>query len=58
VPFMISCADTGASCPARFVSDNQLELIEQMRKHIATSHPEQVKATPPTERVKKLIKET
>ncbi|HUM10953.1 MAG TPA: DUF1059 domain-containing protein [Myxococcaceae bacterium] len=55
---MISCADTGASCPARFVSDNQLELIEQMRKHIATSHPEQVKATPPTERVKKLIKET
>jgi len=56
MPYMISCADTGGSCPARFVSDSQVELIERVQKHIADSHPEQTKGTPSTENVKKLIK--
>jgi hypothetical protein len=51
VLYTISCADTGASCPRTFVSENQVKLLVQIHRHIATAHPEQ-----PKQRVQKLIK--
>ncbi|HZX43865.1 MAG TPA: DUF1059 domain-containing protein [Myxococcaceae bacterium] len=54
--FTISCADTGANCPRTFVSDTQVELLEQIHRHIAAEHPEQAKTPPSAEKVQTLIK--
>jgi predicted small metal-binding protein len=56
MPFMFSCSDIDPDCPANFVSDSDIELLDQIRQHVAEEHPElpQNKAT--TEQIKKAIK--
>ena len=39
-----------------FVSDTQLELLEDLRRHVDESHPELAKNPPPPEKVREQIK--
>ncbi|HVP62709.1 MAG TPA: DUF1059 domain-containing protein [Myxococcaceae bacterium] len=54
--YSLACADSGAKCPGKFVTETEKELMEHVKLHMATSHPEMLKAPPPPETLQKLIK--
>lgn len=56
MPFTFSCSDIDPNCPARFINDSDVALLDQVHRHVADAHPElaQKKATP--EQLKKAIK--
>ena len=35
-----SCADSGAKCPGKFVTETQKELLDHVKLHMAASHPD------------------
>ena len=49
MPYSIACADSGAKCPGKFVTETEKELLEHVKLHMSTSHPEMVKSPPPPE---------
>ncbi len=55
--YSLSCADSGAKCPGKFVTETQKELLDHVKLHMAASHPEMVKNPPPPEMLQKLIKQ-
>jgi predicted small metal-binding protein len=55
--YSISCADSGAKCPGKFVTETEKELLEHVKLHMATSHPEMVKNPPAPEALKKMVKQ-
>lgn len=56
MPFTFACSDIDPNCSTRLVSDTDVELLDQIHKHVAEAHPElaQKKQTP--EQIKKAIK--
>jgi predicted small metal-binding protein len=40
MPFMFSCSDIDQDCPANFISDSDIELLDQIHRHVAEEHPE------------------
>ncbi len=38
--YQLSCADTGADCPASFTTESQEELMEHAVMHARAAHPE------------------
>ena len=55
--YSISCADSGAKCPGKFVTESEKELLEHVKLHMSTSHPEMLKNPLPPESLKKMIKQ-
>ena len=56
MPFVFHCADIDTNCPARFVSDSDVELLTQIHRHVDQAHPELAKKKPTPEELKKAIK--
>lgn len=56
MPFMFSCSDIDPGCPAQFVSNSDVELLDQIHKHFAEEHPELAQNKPSTDQLKKAIK--
>ncbi len=56
MPFTFSCSDIDPSCPTKFVSDSDVQLLDQIHRHVADAHPELAKKKPTTEELKKAIK--
>jgi len=38
--YQLTCADTGASCPGSFTTENKDELVEHVMLHAERAHPE------------------
>ena len=55
--YSLSCADSGSKCPGKFVTETEKELMDHVKLHMSTSHPEMVKSPPSPETLKKLIKQ-
>lgn len=55
--YSLACADSGATCPGKFVTETEKELIDHVQMHIAAAHPEMVKNPPPPDALKKMIKQ-
>ena len=55
--YSISCADSGVKCPGKFVTESEKELLEHVKLHMSTSHPDMLKNPPPPESLKKMIKQ-
>ena len=53
--YRITCADTGAKCPGSFTTEGKEELMEHVKIHATTAHPDM--AAPPPEAVEAMIKE-
>ena len=56
MPFTFSCSDIDPSCPARFISDTDVELLDQIHRHVAEEHPELPKTQATTDQLKQAIK--
>ena len=56
MPFTFSCSDIDQNCPARFVSDTDVQLLDQIHRHVADAHPEIAKKKETPEQIKKAIK--
>ena len=56
MPFMFSCSDIDRACPAQFVSNSDVELLDQIHRHVDQAHPELAKKKPTPEELKKAIK--
>jgi predicted small metal-binding protein len=56
MPFMFSCSDIDQDCPANFVSDSDIELLDQIHRHVAEEHPELPKNPSTNDQIKKAIK--
>jgi predicted small metal-binding protein len=56
MPFMFSCSDIDQDCPANFISDSDIELLDQIHRHVAEEHPELPQNTSTTDQIKKAIK--
>lgn len=54
--YSLSCADSGANCPGKFVTETEKELMDHVKMHMGASHPEMMKNPPPPETLKKLVK--
>ena len=46
MPFVFHCADIDTNCPARFVSDSDVDLLVQIHRHVDQAHPELAKKKP------------
>jgi predicted small metal-binding protein len=55
--YSLSCADSGAKCPGKFVTETEKELMDHVKLHMSASHPEMVKSPPSPETLKKMIKQ-
>ena len=56
MPFIFACSDIDPNCPTRLVSDTDVELLDQIHKHVAEAHPELAKQKQTPEQIKKAIK--
>ena len=56
MPFTFSCSDIDTSCPAKFISDSDVQLLDQIHRHVDDAHPELAKKKPTPEQLKKAIK--
>jgi predicted small metal-binding protein len=56
MPFMFSCSDIDPDCPANFISDSDIELLDQIHQHVAEEHPELAQNKAATDQIKKAIK--
>jgi len=56
MPFTFSCSDIDPACPANFISDTDVELLDQIHRHVADEHPELAKNKPTNDQLKKVIK--
>ena len=52
--YSVTCADTGADCPGKFVTEDKDELLKHVEMHAASAHPE-LELTP--EMVDSLVKQ-
>ncbi len=52
---MLKCADGGANCPFEVKTENEKELMEHVKIHMASSHPELAKNPPSPEKLKAMI---
>ena len=52
--YKLTCADTGAQCPFTVTTESREELMEHVKVHARTAHPEM--APPPPDVVEKLIR--
>lgn len=55
MPFRLSCAESGASCPFEVVAPTREELLEHVKVHAKMSHPEMADKPPSPEMIEKLI---
>lgn len=46
--YQLTCADTGADCPASFTTESQEELLEHVVMHARAAHPD-LELTPETQ---------
>jgi predicted small metal-binding protein len=54
---MLRCADGGATdCPFEVKTENESELLEHVKLHISSSHPDLAKNPPPAEKLKSMIR--
>jgi predicted small metal-binding protein len=56
MPYSLACADSGAKCPGKFVTETEKELMDHVKMHMSVQHPEMMKNPPPPETLKKLVK--
>lgn len=56
MPFTFSCSDIDQDCPANFISDTDVQLLDQIHRHVAEEHPELVGNKSATDQIKKAIK--
>ena len=56
MPYTFSCSDIDPSCPVRLVSDTDVELLDQIHRHVAQDHPELAQKKSTSEELKKAIK--
>lgn len=56
MPFTFSCSDIDPSCPIRLVSDTDVQLLDQIHRHVKDAHPEIAKKKETPEQIKKAIK--
>jgi predicted small metal-binding protein len=56
MPFMFSCSDIDPDCPANFISDSDIELLDQIHQHVDEEHPELAQNKPTNDQLKKVIK--
>ena len=56
MPFMFSCSDIDPDCPANFISDSDIELLDQIHQHVAEEHPELAQNKAATDQIKQAIK--
>jgi len=54
--YSLACADAGAKCPAKFVTETEKELMDHVKLHMGAAHPEMLKNPPPPETLQKLVK--
>jgi predicted small metal-binding protein len=54
--YSLACADSGAKCPGKFVTETEKELLDHVKLHMGVSHPEMMKNPPSPDALKKLIK--
>jgi hypothetical protein len=54
--YSLTCADSGAKCPGKFVTETEKELLDHVQLHMGASHPEMMKNPPSPDALKKLIK--
>lgn len=52
---MLRCADGGADCPFEVKTETEKELMEHVKIHMASSHPELAKNPPSPEKLKAMI---
>jgi len=55
--YSLACADSGATCPGKFVTETEKELMDHVKMHMSASHPEMLKNPPPPEALKKMVKQ-
>ena len=56
MPFTFACSDIDPNCSAHFVSETDVELLDQIHRHVDEAHPELAKKQPTDEQLKKAIK--
>jgi predicted small metal-binding protein len=52
---MLRCADGGANCPFEVKTENENELMEHVKLHVSSSHPELAKNPPSPDQIKAMI---
>jgi len=52
---MLRCADSGADCPFTVTTEKESELMEHVKVHMQSCHPEMAKNPPSPEMIKKMI---
>jgi predicted small metal-binding protein len=57
MPYSLTCADSGANCAGKFTVETEKELMDHVKMHMSTAHPEMMKNPPPPEALKKLVKQ-
>jgi predicted small metal-binding protein len=55
--YSLSCSDTGTDCPGSFTTEEKDELMEHVKLHAQTSHPEMVLDEATVQQVQGLIRE-
>ena len=55
--YSLSCTDTGTDCPGSFTTEDKDELMEHVKLHAQTSHPEMVLDEATVQQVQGLIRE-
>ena len=55
--YQLTCADSGTKCPGKFVTESEKELMDHVKMHMQTAHPEMAKNPPPQDQLKKMVKQ-
>lgn len=53
--YSLKCADSGAKCPAQFVTETKEELMDHVKMHVQKSHANM--PPPPPDKVNQMIKQ-
>ncbi len=54
----LTCADTGADCPASFTTEGEDELLRHVELHAGSAHPDMVLDEATVEQVRSLVRQT
>ena len=52
---MLKCADGGANCPFEVKTEKESELMEHVKIHMKSAHPELAKNPPSPEQIQAMI---
>lgn len=56
--FQLRCADTGTDCPAEFTTRTEEEMLEHVKVHAGTEHPDMTLDEQTVSQVKGLVRQT